>query len=129
MRRLALLLTLLLGACVPTFEGAAPQELAVRYDGLMLTLTSDRPIERGSVGLRAQSVVSPYCDPCTPDENGVVLLRLLEQDGQDYGTVLELGEVVGLERLKAVLVRRDEARAVVRTFGVSDVDKPPGAKR
>lgn len=125
MRRLGILLALVLSACVPTFTDAEPRELALRYDGLTLTLTSDRPVQRGSVGLRAASVVSPYCGPCTPDADGVTLLRLLE--GGDYRAALteeglELGEVRGLARAKSVIVRLDERRAVVRYWP----DKPPG---
>ena len=126
MKRLALLLTLALASCIPTFDPAQPQELTVRYDGLTLTLTSDKPIERGSIGIRSGGVLSPYCDPCIPDADGVTLLRILEQPGQDYSTVLELGEVTGLERLRVVAVRVGEARAIVRTFVLAEIEKPPG---
>lgn len=128
MRRLALLLTLSLCACA-VFDPAEPQELTVSYDGLTLSLTSDKPVLRGSVGIRAQSVVSDYCDPCTPDGDGATLLRLLE--GKDYADALTkdglvLGEVVGFKKARAVVVRNGERRAVVRTFALADIDKPPG---
>ena len=126
MRRALLLLTAL-SACVPTFVPATPDELSVTYTGTTLSLTSDRPVVRGSVYVVAESVTSAYCDPCTPDEGGGVLLRLLE--GGDYADVLsamglELGAVTGLERVRAAAVRQDERRAVEAVW--PDPKKPPG---
>jgi hypothetical protein len=114
MWRLAFLL--LLTGCIPTFETATPQELELRYNGTALELVSDKPILRGSIGVRADSVTSALCasEGCVPDAKGRVLLRLPE--GRQWGLGVILGRVEGLEHARASIVRVGEQRAVVDTW-------------
>ncbi len=116
MRRTLFVFLLTLSACTPVFEQAEGKQLNITYQGDRLTLTSDAPVQRGSVGIRAESVTSHLCavEGCLPDAGGVVLLRLIE--GPEYGRTVILGHATGLVRVKAAIVRKDEGFAVVRDF-------------
>jgi hypothetical protein len=116
MRWAALALLLILSACIPSFEEAKPEQLTLTYQDGTLELTSDRNILRGSVGIRAESVVSIFCavPGCVPDSEGRVLLQLKE--GVSYTRTIILGRATGLQRVKAAIVRQGERKAVERLW-------------
>jgi hypothetical protein len=116
MKRITLLLILFLISCIPTFEPATPEQLTLTYESGTLELTSDKPILRGSIGIRAESVASVFCalEGCMPDSEGRVLLRLVE--GQNWGRAVILGRVEGLQRVKVAIVREGERKAVERLW-------------
>jgi hypothetical protein len=114
MRWAALALLLTLSACVPVFEEATPEQLTLTYESDTLELTSDKPILRGSIGIRAESVASVFCavPGCLPDAEGRVLLQLKE--GVSYTRTVILGRATGLQRVKVAIVRESERKAVER---------------
>lgn len=116
MKRITLFALFLLASCIPTFEPATPEQLTLTYESGTLELTSDKPILRGSIGVQAESIASVFCAPegCMPDSEGRVLLQLKE--GGSWGTGVVLGRAEGLQRVKAVIVRQGERKAVERLW-------------
>ena len=72
MRALSVLFLLTLAACIPAYSDATPNQLSLERNGDTYTLHSDKPIERGSIGIRAKTVTSPLCavKGCLPDAEG-----------------------------------------------------------